>query len=262
MTDYEYDTPQGRRMRLARTRGMTSGVLLMLLGAWAAIVPFIGDYMDFAYRPTSTWTWTAARGWYEVLPGCLALLGGLMLLVSRHRMVALAGGWLGAIGGAWLVIGPVLSPSLTLGSLGTPATTSTTTATLMRLFYFYAVGAAILFVASVALGRLSVRSMRDIRVAREEAILAERAAAERKRAAAAGEPVAAGGPMGAREPVAAPARTEPGVNRQHHGHFSFLHRHRGQEQTAPPTQTYGPEGYPAQTSRFPAPEQQDAPPRT
>lgn len=233
MTDY--DTPRGGRMRLARTRGMTSGVLLIVLGAWAAIVPFIGDYFDFAYTPTSTWTWTAARGWYEVLPGAVAVLGGLLLLFSANRMVTLVGAWIAAAAGAWLVIGPQLAPSLSLGTLGVPANTSTSVDTAERLFYFYAVGAAILFVASVALGRLSVRSIRDIRVVREEAAAQERAAAAPRQ-----------------EPVpAAATRTETAANRHHHRHFQFLHRHRDEE-PEPAAQVYGPEGQPVQqTTTFP-----------
>jgi hypothetical protein len=70
----------------AHTRGLASGMLLLVLGAWAAIVPFIGDYMDFAYTPTSTWT--SGRGWYELAPGAAAVVGGLLLLFSASRAVA------------------------------------------------------------------------------------------------------------------------------------------------------------------------------
>ena len=58
--------------------------------------------MDFAYTPTSTWTWTSGRGWYEVAPGAAAVLGGLLLLFSANRAVASLGAWLGIAGGAWL----------------------------------------------------------------------------------------------------------------------------------------------------------------
>jgi len=264
MTVNDYATPRGGRMTLARTRGMASGVLLIILGAWAALVPFIGDYFDFAYKPTSTWTWTAGRGWYEVLPGAVAFLGGLMLLFSANRMVALAGAWFGAVAGAWLVLGPQLAPSLSLGKTGRPSTSSTNLATLERLLYFYAVGAAMLFVASVALGRLSVRSMRDIRVAREAAILDAAA----KEPATTGAPARTANGTAATAPAAAtpattnatPAATD--TNRQHHRHFQFLHRNRDEAPAAPPTQSYGPDGYPGQqTTSFPTPEQQrQAPP--
>src|SRR5260370_1022494 len=37
--------------RILRSRGAASGVLLMLLGAWGALVPFIGPYFGYAYTP-------------------------------------------------------------------------------------------------------------------------------------------------------------------------------------------------------------------
>src|SRR3954454_2084509 len=66
------------RRRVARSRGALSGILLMVLGLWAAFVPFIGPYFNLAYspRPNDAWHWTAARGWLEVLPGAAAFLGG------------------------------------------------------------------------------------------------------------------------------------------------------------------------------------------
>jgi len=170
----------GRR-RVARTRGALSGVLLMILGLWAALVPFIGPSFDLGYtpNPNSTWHWTAARGWLEVLPGAAAFLGGLLLLASTSRAMTVFGGWLAALGGAWLVIGSALAPAIhlhpgqpdpTMGTNGRAATT---------LLYFFATGAVILFIASVALGRVSVLSVRDVRAAerRAEAEEAQRQAA-------------------------------------------------------------------------------------
>src|SRR4051794_33243337 len=70
------------RVRVPRSRGAASGVLLLALGAWAALVPFIGPYLNVAFtpRPNSAWHWTADRGWFHVLPGALTVLGGLLLL--------------------------------------------------------------------------------------------------------------------------------------------------------------------------------------
>jgi hypothetical protein len=209
-------------MSIARTRGMASGLMLLVLGAWAAIVPFIGDYLGFAYTPTSTWTWTEARGWYEVLPGAVAFVGGLLLLTSAHRMVAMLGAWMGVAAGAWLVIGPQIADVLSLGTLGTPMGSSGTVHALERLFYFYAIGAGMLYFASAAVGRLSVRSLRDIRAARARELAAAPVAAA-PAAAPATAPVAP--PPTAAAPV--PART----NRPHHGHFSFWHRHRDEADT-------------------------------
>jgi hypothetical protein len=170
----------GRR-RVARSRGALSGLVVLILGLWAALVPFIGPYFDLAYtpRPNDTWHWTAARGWLEVLPGAAAFVGGLLLLISASRMMTLFGGWLAALAGAWLVIGPPLAPAINLDA-GTPdPSQGTNTQALTALLFFYAVGAVILFFGSLALGRLSVLSVRDVRAAerRAEAEEAERQAA-------------------------------------------------------------------------------------
>ena len=146
------------RMRVPWTRGATSGALLLILSAWAALAPFIGPYLNLAYTPaTSTaWHWTAARGWFEVAPGAAAFAGGLLLLVSTNRAVTIAGSWLGIFGGAWLVVGPSFTDLLDM-SIGTPDPTSgTRRQALEQLSFFYAVGALILFLAAVALAERRV----------------------------------------------------------------------------------------------------------
>jgi hypothetical protein len=166
------------KMRVPWTRGATSGVLLLIFGAWAAIVPFIGPYLNFAYTPSTntTWVWTESRGWFEVAPGAAAFVGGLLLLTTTNRAVAILGSWLGIAGGAWLIVGPSLTDVLDK-SIGTPdPTSSTNVQALEELFFFYGVGALILFVASAALGRLSVQSVRDVAVAERRAARAEAAA--------------------------------------------------------------------------------------
>ncbi len=178
--DLQTNIRAGRR-RVARSRGALSGSVLVVLGAWAALVPFIGPYFDLAFtpQPNNAWHWTAARGWLEVLPGVAAFLGGLLLLLSTSRAATILGGWLAALGGAWLVIGPSLADPLNLDP-GTPDPSSGTGArALEALLFFYAIGAAILFFASLALGRVSVLSVRDVRAAerRAEAEETERRAA-------------------------------------------------------------------------------------
>jgi hypothetical protein len=166
------------KMRVPWTRGATSGVLLLIFGAWAAIVPFIGPYLNFAYTPSTNtaWIWTESRGWFEVAPGAAAFVGGLLLLTTTNRAVAILGSWLGIAGGAWLIVGPSLTDVLDK-SIGTPDPASTINVqALEELFFFYGVGALILFVASVALGRLSVQSIRDVAVAERRAARGEAAA--------------------------------------------------------------------------------------
>jgi len=147
---------------MPRSRGAASGFLLILLGAWGALIPFVGPYFDFAFTPNQEWFWTTARGWLEVLPGAATALGGLLLLVSGNRATAMFGGWLTVLAGAWFVVGRALASPLGIGDPGTPVAATETKRVWLELTYFYGLGALIVFLGALALGRLSVRSARDV----------------------------------------------------------------------------------------------------
>lgn len=155
---------RGSRLAIARSRGALSGFLLILLGVWGAFIPFVGPYFDFAYTPDSPWTWTLGRGWLEVLPGAVAVLGGLLLLVSRNRATAMLGGWLAVAAGAWFVVGRALAAPLALGNAGSPVAVTEAKSVVLELAYFSGLGALIVFLGAVAVGRLSVRSIRDVEI--------------------------------------------------------------------------------------------------
>ncbi|WP_422747788.1 hypothetical protein ACN27E_07210 [Mycobacterium sp. WMMD1722] len=154
--------PRGGRLRIPRSRGAASGFLLILLGLWGALIPFVGPYFDFAFTPDSAWSWTTGRGWLEVLPGVVTIAGGVLLLISRNRATAMLGGWLSVAGGAWFVIGRALAGPLNLGEAGTPVASAETKRVWLELTYFYGLGALIVFLGALAVGRLSIRSARDI----------------------------------------------------------------------------------------------------
>jgi hypothetical protein len=163
-------------MRVPRTRGVGSGVLLILLGAWGALIPFIGPYFHFAYTPDTAWTWTWGRFFLEIVPGVAAALGGLILLVSAFRPVAMFGAALAAAGGAWFAVGhllgPVWSSSTTLGTPGgIPEALNPGAPTggplhmvAEHLAFFTGLGVVIVFLAALALGRLAVIGARDVEI--------------------------------------------------------------------------------------------------
>ncbi|HYO02147.1 MAG TPA: hypothetical protein VET27_09770 [Mycobacterium sp.] len=153
---------EGGRLRIARSRGAASGLLVILLGLWGALVPFLGPAFDFAYDADQGSAWSAARGWLEVLPGVVAVVGGFLLVRSRNRATAMLGGWLSVVAGAWFVIGRVMATTLTIGEIGRPVAESETKAAWLELTYFHGLGALIVFFGAMALGRLSVRSVRDV----------------------------------------------------------------------------------------------------
>ena len=84
-------------LHMPRSRGAVSGLLLIILGVWGALVPFVGPYFHFAYTPGEVWVWSTARAWLEVFPGVVAAVGGFLLLVSGNRATAMFGGWLAVI---------------------------------------------------------------------------------------------------------------------------------------------------------------------
>lgn len=148
-----------------RSRGALSGTLLVLLGAWGALIPFIGPYFRYAYTPDTAWTYTSGRMWLEVLPGAAALLGGLIVLVSKSRPAAVAGAWLAVLGGAWFAAGSALSQLWMTGHVTTAGTPVGTTAArvLEQVGFFTGLGVVIVFLAAMALGRFTVIGVREAR---------------------------------------------------------------------------------------------------
>lgn len=163
----------GTTLRLPRTRGAFSGVLLILLGIWGALAPLIGPYLHFAYTPDQAWTITNGRVWLEFLPAAGAVIGGIIMLTSKMRPTAMTGATLAGLSGAWFAFGSHLTRLLMSSppAQGTPVGGSVVR-TLEQLGFFTGLGVAIIVVAAAGLGRLSVVSARDIRIAER---LAERA---------------------------------------------------------------------------------------
>src|SRR4051794_9463508 len=193
-----------RDMRIPRTRGAISGLLLVVLGAWAAIVPFIGPSFDLTIGPDTTFDLTQGRFWLSLLPGVVAALGGLMLLFSANRATAILGAQMGLAAGVWLVIGPTLSQlwSDAPGALGQAgyAAGDEGRRVLETMAYFYGVGAAITAFAALALGRLTLRSARDLELAGDEAVVAPPARRTgRFHREPVAEPVAVGAPAATRD---------------------------------------------------------------
>lgn len=169
-------------MRVVRSRGALSGFLLLLLGIWGALIPFVGPYFNYAYTPNSAWTWTAGRFWLELLPGVAAAVAGLMLMVTANRSVGVFAGWLASLAGGWFIVGPVLGRlwNGAEGAAGSPAG-GTGRQVWEQIGFFSGLGAAILLLSALALGRFLVRSVRDVRADERHH---ERRAAEREAAAA------------------------------------------------------------------------------
>jgi hypothetical protein len=168
-------------LQVPRSRGAVSGLLLVLLGLWGALIPLVGPYFHYAYTPDSAWTLTAGRVWLEIVPGAATLLGGVILLASASRPVAMFGAELAAAAGAWFALGTVIIPLWPAASTldpGSPVGTTTVLRQLEHLGFYTGLGVVIVFVAALALGRLTVIGVRDARLAeRGTAVAGEEPAA-------------------------------------------------------------------------------------
>ncbi|OCB38915.1 hypothetical protein A5676_14490 [Mycobacterium malmoense] len=153
---------QPRGLSMPRSRGAVSGLLLVILGAWGALIPFVGPRFNFAYTPDRAWAWSSARGWLEVLPGAATVLGGLLLIVAGNRVAAMLGGWLAVLAGAWFVVGGQFAPLLGIGSAGDPVAATERKRAVLEVTYFSGLGALIVFVGGVVLARTAVRLARDV----------------------------------------------------------------------------------------------------
>lgn len=148
-------------MRIPRTRGVVSGVALILLGAFGALMPFFAD---------GSASLTGERLWLSVAPGAAAVAGGLVLLATAHRARAILGAWLGLLAGAWFAAGEEIS-GLDGGLL----------TTFEHLLRFDGLGVLVVAFAGVALGRLLVRSVRDAELAAEDEARADAVVVDRSR---------------------------------------------------------------------------------
>jgi|SRR5437588_6796729 len=215
-------------MRIARTTGAFSGLLIAVLGIWGALIPFVGPYFNYSFGTNATWHYTTDRLWLSILPGALAVLGGLLMIVAATRMSGVFGSWLALLAGAWFAIGPAVSRTWETGEgpIGRPLFGSTRQ-TLELVGYFYGLGALIVALTAFAFGRFgaAARAVREAPAARAEQPVepaydgAAPVAGERARAPRAGLARRRGLPLfGGRRtarrgeaPVGAPARADEEV---------------------------------------------------
>ncbi|HEX6447030.1 MAG TPA: hypothetical protein VF053_18185 [Streptosporangiales bacterium] len=146
--------------RVPRSHGAVVGVLLLLLGLWGGLAPFIGPYAGYGYTPNSPWAFTWGRLWLEVVPAVVTLLAGLALLFSGNRVTGVWMSWLAVLAGAWFVIGgPVSRLWHGTSQAGTP-TGSVFTQVFEQIGLFLGLGVVIVFLGGAALTRFAFTTAR------------------------------------------------------------------------------------------------------
>ncbi len=148
-------------MRLARSTGATAGAVILLLGLWGILIPFVGPYFHFGFGPDKAWHFTTNRLWLDILPGLGALIAGATLALSANRLRGIAAGSLALACGIWLLIGPSISmvwahgaPGVLNYAIGVPLGGHDRAAAEL-LACFYGLGMAISTLSTIAVRRFA-----------------------------------------------------------------------------------------------------------
>ena len=144
----------------ASGRVRTAGLVVLAVGLWGAVIPFVGPSFGYSMGGTPAWTWTESSATLHLVPGLAAVLGGALLLVSRRQSARTSGALIAVLGGTWFLIAPSLRPlwategsgAMTGGGMMNHG--SAVSDALQALGYHYGTGAIITAVAAYALGML------------------------------------------------------------------------------------------------------------
>ena len=148
-------------MRVPRSRGALSGILLVLLGLWGGLLPFAGPYAGFGFTPDEPWVYDTDRLQLSVLPGAATVLGGLIVLLASGRALAMAGAVLAALGGAWFAVGGQVATLWNVPGVGAPLGLDEGRRLAEQLSGFTALGVIVVFLAALSLGRFTAGGFRE-----------------------------------------------------------------------------------------------------
>lgn len=133
------------------------GVLIAAVAAWGAIVPYVGPLFGYPMPPGANipaWEWTASHWQLHLVPGLIALLGGLMILARRAGM----GSLLALVGGAWFIVGNEFARVWLPVGGGGGADVGEWMTVATALGYHDGTGLALVLPAAIALGIAAART--------------------------------------------------------------------------------------------------------
>ncbi len=134
--------------------------IIILLGLFVGIIPFVGPLFDFGMGPEPAWVMTLSRFVRHVLPAAAIVIGGVMLM-PRARSWRATGATLAMLGGIWVTIAPIV---LGRGGEGVPALIDI----VRPLVYHFGTGVIIAILAGYAAGLLPGRDRAETAPARAD----------------------------------------------------------------------------------------------
>ncbi|HEY3020731.1 MAG TPA: hypothetical protein VGJ32_11080 [Solirubrobacteraceae bacterium] len=127
-------------------RSALSGLIVIVVGAWAVLAP-----LTFGADEASRWGWNTLL--LSVLPGAVAAVGGLAMLTGERRLLR-CGALLGLAGGLWLVVSAMTGSLWAAPGAGTAGAFGDSMRLLLWLAFFFQAGALIAVFSAYALGFL------------------------------------------------------------------------------------------------------------
>lgn len=128
LPEEEQPVPQGpsaqnvhavERVRVPPAGLRFAGLLTLLLGAWAGIVPFLGPSFGYSADGAGSWHWSLSHALLWLAPGAASCLAGVVMMGlfprATDRRGRLGSGFAGVLAiasGAWLVVGALAWPIL------------------------------------------------------------------------------------------------------------------------------------------------------
>ena len=105
--------------RISASALILVGIATVLVAIWGGIAPFIGPTFGFSADGAGAWNLSGAHLLLAVLPGAVAFVAGVLILVIAPRTISWSGrgslagaGLLAVMAGAWFVVGPLARPVL------------------------------------------------------------------------------------------------------------------------------------------------------
>src|SRR5215475_6247343 len=143
--------------RIPLRRGSVCGLLLILLGLWGGLAPFVGPYLHFGYTPDKTLFYNSGRLYYSIIPAAVVLVGGIFAVLTRNRGVGVIAGLIATLGGAWFTLGAtfvmvVLKKSITPGTPILHGAAAVSVHTYLETFtLFTGLGVLVVIVGAIAM---------------------------------------------------------------------------------------------------------------